>query len=182
MLLVGVLAACGGATAGSVGSPTPMSIQELAQRPLKFPPVAAGKPCPTSDVTLLGGTAPRLGKPISFGFGTRADGSPWPNGGNALNKAVWDYSGSMMQLTALLRGGRLDGQGSLYFAGNGISNPEPSRITVPDPQGGQILFYPLLRLPVESNAAFYLYPTTAGCYAIQADSDKFSEVVIFKAI
>jgi hypothetical protein len=82
----------------------------------------------------------------------------------------------------LIRGARVDGVGELHFGGNGISNPGVTEITVTDPAGGHVPFYPELRLPVDSNAAFYLYPTTAGCYAMQADSDNFSEVVVFKAI
>jgi hypothetical protein len=181
-LLVGVIAACGNATGGLPPSPSPLTMQQLAERPLKFPAVASGQPCPTTSVTLLGGTAPRIGKPIGFGFGIRADGSPWPSGGYALNKTVWDASGLSWKVTALLRGGQLDGQGFLYFAGNGISNPEPSRLTVTDADGNRVLFYPQLRLPVDSNAAFYLYPTKAGCFAIQADSGTFSEVIVFKAV
>jgi hypothetical protein len=182
ILVVGIVAACGGAGATLVASPSPLTIQQLAERPLKFPAVAAGQACPTSAVTLLGGTAPRVGTPIGFGFGVRSDGSPWPTGGYALNKTVWDSTGPPSQMTALLRGSQLDGQGALYFAGNGISNPDPSRITVTDVDGNRVLFYPQLRLPVESSAAFYLYPTKVGCYAIQADSGNFSEVVIFKAV
>jgi hypothetical protein len=34
---------------------------------------------------------------------------------------------------------------------------------------------------LQCNAAFYAYPTTSGCYAIQADSDSFSEVIVFPA-
>ena len=50
-----------------------------------------------------------------------------------------------------------------------------------DPQGGQEPFYSELRLSVDNNAVFYTYPTSPGCYAIQADSDSFSEVIVFKA-
>ena len=183
VLLVGLIAACAGGSAGPVASPSPLSYQQLAARPFHFPAVDMEQFCPTSQVTMIGGTAPRLGTPVGFGFGVRADGSPWPKGGYALNKTVWEMSKPPWLMAVLLRGARLDGLGALYFAGNGISNPEPSRVTVPDPQGGgQILFYPQLRLPVESNAAFYLYPSSAGCYAMQADADNFSEVVVFKAV
>ncbi|HSS95266.1 MAG TPA: hypothetical protein VLR46_14930 [Candidatus Dormibacteraeota bacterium] len=182
IVLVLLVAACGSATAVALASPSPLSVQQLAERPLKFPAVAAGQPCPTTAITLLGGTAPRLGKPVGFGFGVRADGSPWPTGNYALNKTVWDSSGLPWNMTALVRGAQLDGSGTLYFGGNGISNPEPSRVTVADAGGSRILFYPELRLPVDSSAAFYLYPTTVGCFAMQVDSNSFSEVVVFRAV
>ena len=148
---------------------------------MKLPVVSPGQPCPTSAVTILGGTAPRVGTPVRFGFGVRPDGSPWPAGAYAFNKTVWELTEAPWDRNILLRGSRLDGQGKLYFGGTGTSDPGPSGITVTDAQGSDVAFHPLLRLPVDSNAAFYLYPTTKGCYAIQADSEGFSEVIVFKA-
>ncbi|MHB8611240.1 MAG: hypothetical protein ACYDAL_02275 [Candidatus Dormibacteraceae bacterium] len=81
----------------------------------------------------------------------------------------------------MLRGGRLDGSGALYFDGQGTGPTDAKEITVVDPGGGQTPFFGELRLPLDSNAAFYAYPTTAGCYAIQADSDGFSEVIVLPA-
>lgn len=182
LLLIGLMVACTGGSAGPVASPSPLTYQQLAARPLKLPAINMEQLCPTSPVTLFGGTAPRVGAPVGFGFGVRADGSPWPAGGYALNKTVWEFSGPPWFRHVLLRGGRVDGLGKLYFGGSGISNPDVNGIKVPDRSGGQVPFYPQLRLPVDSNAAFYLYPTTVGCYAMQADSDKFSEVVVFKAV
>ena len=48
-------------------------------------------------------------------------------------------------------------------------------------EAAQLPLFSEWRLPLDSNAAFYAYPTTAGCYAIQADSDNFTEVIIFAA-
>jgi hypothetical protein len=81
----------------------------------------------------------------------------------------------------LLRGSRLDNAGTLYFGGVGVSRTDVA-VTVTDLQGAQVPFYGDLRLPIDSSAAFYTYPTGAGCYGIQADSDGFSEVIVFKAI
>jgi hypothetical protein len=182
MALIGLVVGCSDGRAGPVVSPSPLTYQQLATRPLHLPAVAQDQFCPTSPITLLGGTAPRLGTPVEFGFGIRSDGSPWPAAGHAFNKTVWEFSGPPWLRHVLIRGARVDGVGELHFGGNGISNPGVTEITVTDPAGGHVPFYPELRLPVDSNAAFYLYPTTAGCYAMQADSDNFSEVVVFKAI
>jgi len=182
VLLVGLIAACAGGSAGPVASPLPLTYQQLAARPLKLPAVNMEQFCPTNPVTLKGGTAPRMGTPVEFGFGSRNDGSPWPAGGFAFNKTVWEFSGPPWLRQVLLRGSRVDGLAGLYFGGTGINEPDVSRINVTDAQGGQVPFYPQLRLPVDSTAAFYLYPGSVGCFAMQADSDSFSEVVVFKAV
>jgi hypothetical protein len=80
--------------------------------------------------------------------------------------------------TVLLRGARIDGPGELYFGGNGIQG-SGARVIDAD---GTMIFYSQLSLPGGSAGSFYTYPTKAGCYAIQADSDNFSEVVVFKAV
>ena len=92
-----------------------------------------------------------------------------------------DFATAPLIRQVLLRGRRLDGQGRLYFGENGLGTTAVAGITVTDPQGGQVPFSPELRLPVDSSAAFYLYPMTSGCYGIQADSDGFSEVIVFEA-
>jgi len=181
-LVVGLIMACTSGSAGQVATPSPQTYEQLAARPLKLPVVAAGQACPASAITLLGGTAPRVGTSVRFGFGIRADGSMWPSGSYAFNKTVWDFSGPPWLRDVLLRGSRLDGDGKLFFGGNGITSGAGAGITVIDSKGGVVPFYPRLRLPVDSNAAFYLYPTAAGCFAIQADSDAFSEVVVFRAV
>src|SRR6266851_2191492 len=174
---VGLLVACGGGPPGVVAT-SPRSYSQLAARPLHLPTVDGEQFCPISRVTLLGGTAPRLGAPVEFGFGVRADGSPWPTGNYALNKTVWEFSGRQSLPTVLLRGARIDGLGELYFGGDGIQG-SGARVIDPD---GTMNFYSQLSLPGGSTGSFYTYPTKAGCYAIQADSDNFSEVVVFKAV
>ena len=177
-LLVGVIASCTGGGPSSTASPSPVTYSHLAARPLHLPTVDGEQFCPISRVTLLGGTAPRLGAPLEFGFGVRADGSPWPTGNYALNKTVWEFSGRQSLPTVLLRGARIDGLGELYFGGDGIQG-SGARVIDAD---GTMNFYSQLSLPGASAGSFYTYPTKPGCYAIQADSDTFSEVVVFKAV
>ncbi len=181
-VFIGLMVTCTGSNAGPVASPSPLTYQQLAARPLHLPTVDMEQFCPTSPVTLKGGIAPRVGTPVEFGFGARSDGSPWPAGGFAFNKTVWEFSGPPWLRHVLLRGTRVDGLAGLYFGSNGIDEPGISGITVADPQGSKVLFYPQLRLPVDSSASFYLYPGAVGCFAMQADSDRFSEVVVFKAV
>jgi hypothetical protein len=176
-LLVGLVVACGGGPSQAPASPSPLSYAQLAARPMKLPSVLAGQSCPVSPVTMLGGEASRIGTPMRLGFGH----DPTPKGGLAFNKTVWDFSGAPVAGNAVLRGARIDGDGHLYFAGSGAGPQEVATITVTDSRGGQVSFYPQLRVPIDSTAAFFTYPTTSGCYAIQADSDSFTEVIVFKA-
>ena len=81
----------------------------------------------------------------------------------------------------VLRGARIGGEGHLLFSSSRKGTQEAAITTVTDSRGGQVSFYSQLRIPIESTAAFFTYPTTSGCYAIQADSDSFSEVIVFKA-
>src|SRR5205823_1602155 len=158
-------------------APSPITFQLLRARPLKFPPVAASGPCPSSPVTMLGGVTPRVGTPLRFGFGNTVG----PSGAYAFNKTVMDFASPPVSPEVLLRGSRLDALGKMYFGGSGVAPNQAVDISVTDPQGGQEPFYSELRLSVDNNAVFYTYPTSPGCYAIQADSDSFSEVIVFKA-
>ena len=177
VVLVGLVLACAGNIASQVASsPSPLTYQQLAARTMKLPALGPGQPCSANSITLEGGTAPRIGTHLRLGFGGAG-----PRGGFAWNKTVWDRPTTPGLPNVLLRGARLDGPGRLYFEGDGNGPSDASRITVADPRGGQSPFYSDLRLPVDSSAAFYTYPTTPGCYAIQAESDGFSEVIIFGA-
>jgi hypothetical protein len=156
--------------------PSPITYRTLRARPLELPIVAAGSPCPVSPVTLLGGVAPRVGTPLRLGFGNPVG----PQGAYAFNKTVLDYANPPSSPEVVLRGGRLDGPGKLYFGGPGVTpNEAAAAVSVIDPQGGRAPFYGELQMSVGSSAVFYTYPTTAGCYGIQVDSEGFSEVVVF---
>jgi hypothetical protein len=177
VLVAGLVVACGGGVANQKpASPKPLTYQQLAARPLKLPTISPGQSCPGNPITLEGGTAPRIGTHVLLGFGTAG-----PQGGYAWNKTVWELPPSSSLPIVLLRGSRLDGSGTLYFDGRGTGPSDAKQVTVVDSRGGQTPFFSELRLPLDSNAAFYAYPTTAGCYAIQADSDSFSEVLVFPA-
>jgi hypothetical protein len=174
MACIGLLVGCAPRPMGVVATTPP------ASPPLKLPVVLPGQ-CPTSAVTLLDGVAPRVGTPMQFGFGER-DGSPWPSGAFAFNKTLWDTSGPPSVPAALLRGGRLDGEGKLFFGGSGINEAGAAAITVTDPQGGTMSFYGQLHVPGGSQGTMYTYPTMKGCFGIQADFDGAVEIVIIKAI
>ena len=175
-LLMGVVMACSGnGTSQVTTNHPPLTYQQLAARPLRLPSLPPDRTCPTNSISLQGGTAPRIGTHVRLGFGGAG-----PHGGSPWNKTVWDMPSVSSLPNVLLRGGRLDGPGSLYFDGDGNGSPEANRRTVVDALGAQTAFYSELRLPRDSNAAFYTYPTTSGCYAIRADSDRFSEIIVFK--
>jgi len=174
MLLVGIVIACGGSEASRVTTPA-LTYQQLAARPLKLPVIPAGQPCPANAITLQGGTASRIGTHLRLGFGGAGPQSNYP-----WNKTVWDLPSVSSLPNILLRGRRVDGEGQLYFDGDGHGPSDAVRMTVADSRGGQTAFYSELGLPRDAGVAFYTYPTTSGCYAIQADSDRFSEVIVFE--
>jgi len=109
-----------------------VTFQLLNARPLKLPIVAAGSPCPTSPVTLLGGMAPRVGTPLRLGFGNTLG----PHGAFAFNKTVLDFATPPLSAEVLLRGSRLDAVGKMYFGGPGVASNQTVAISVTDPQGG----------------------------------------------
>ncbi len=104
---------------------------------------------------------------------------PDPRAAMPGTRRFWELPPSSSLPIVLLRGSRLDGSGTLYFDGQGTGPSDAKQVTVVDSRGGQTPFFSELRLPLDSNAAFYAYPTTAGCYAIRADSGSFSEVIVF---
>jgi hypothetical protein len=176
MLLVWLIAACAaGSASPSPAAPTRLTFDQLAARPLKLPAIAPGKPCPATSVNRAGGTAPRIGTHVLLGFG-----APGPTGNSPWNKTVWEQTAPPLA-NVLLRGGRVDGQGSLYFEGGDAGPAGPPAVTAVDPQGRTAYFLGEMRLPARSGGSFYTYPTTSGCYAIQADSSRFTEVLVFDA-
>jgi hypothetical protein len=177
-LMVWLMAACAAGSAGHLpAAPTRLTFDQLADRPLKLPTVAPGTPCPVNSVKLTGGTAPRIGTHVHLGFGAIG-----PTGNFAWNKTVWELTPATSQANVLLRGGRLDGQGSLFFEGGDAAPAGPQSAAVVDPQGGSAYFFGEMRLPANNGGSFYTYPTSSGCYAIQADSSSFTEVLVFNAI
>jgi hypothetical protein len=142
-LMAGVVVACGGGAVNQQASgPRLLTYQQLAARPLKLPAVKSGQACPANPITLEGGTAPRIGMHIPLGFGTVG-----PQGGYAWKKTVWELPPSSSLPIGLLRGGRRDGSGMLYFDGLAIGPSDAKEITVVDSRGGQTPSFSELRLP-----------------------------------
>ena len=148
-----------------------MSSPALLARPVNLPLVASGSSCPVTPVAQrnLGISDPRGKGPFYLG-------GPMPKGDFAFNKMVWVLSDGAPG-PVLFRGGRLDGAGTLRFSGSradpGEASAEPS---------GQLStgFYRAVVTPA-SGDAFYVWPATTGCYAIQVDGPTFEDVVVIRA-
>jgi len=162
--------------------PSAAEMERLSQRPLQFPALRAGEPCPVSKGSRQ--TVPHVphifcSECLFFGRGpayfaliflsdpdkdvavVNLDHVYYREGGVFSMKTPWvtrpDYSGPV-----LARGRRLDGEGKL---------------------GGVELEAPWGR-PHESDWSFWptgLTVTGAGCYGIQIDTDRDTDVVVFKA-
>ena len=111
-------------------------------------------------------------------------GGPNPHGGFAFNKTV--YALVRAKGPVLLRGGRIDGAGTLKLDGPAADPHEPGE-TVTSNGGVTRTFFAAVLLPGALQAdgstgdVFYLYPTTPGCYALQADGDGFENIVVLVA-
>lgn len=175
VLLCGLVVACGGPLPG-VAPEHAASYDEMAARPLRIFHGPGNGFCSVTPNSAQPGSAPRVGKWIQIGFGATS-----PQGNYAWNKTVWEFAGPGRTMF-LLRGLQSDGMGQLYFGGAGINVPGVVGIMITDPQGGQVPFYPQIRLPADSTASFYMYPTAAGCYDIQVDNEFDDEFITFKAV
>jgi len=175
-----LLAGCGlaaGAPASSspAGAPTNPSasadVRALLARPLQLPLVPAGSACPVSPVA-----ARELKISNPRGSGPFYLGGPMPQGGYAWNKTVWVLVDSA-QGPVLFRGRRVDGAGSLRFSG---SPADPSDHGVTPSGGVSETFYTSVIVHADADA-FYIYPATSGCYALQVDGPSFQEVIVISA-
>jgi hypothetical protein len=86
----------------------------------------------------------------------------------------------------LLRGGRIDGPGTLMFAAPparlyDIGEAMTSAAGVTATSYAAALSSGAIQQDGSTAAVFYLCPSTGGCYAMQADGDAFSDVVTFVA-
>jgi hypothetical protein len=183
--VVAVLAGCGPASAGPAsatsarptGKPASSDAASLLSRPMRLPIAAAGSACPVTPIAPIktAVTDPRGTGPLYFG-------GPMPQGGFPFNKVVYTTVGGAHG-PILLRGGRIDGSGRLKFSGSPADLSEKAEIPPSpggDPGSGSWAFYTTILDPGPDNA-LYVYPSTAGCYAIQVDAPSFSEVVVIKA-
>jgi hypothetical protein len=145
----------------------------LLARPLKLPAVQAGSTCPVTPVTSrkLDITDARGSAPFFLG-------GPMPHGAFAWNKMVWLLVDGGHG-PVLFRGGRADGAGPLRFSGS-PADPLDEGVSLSADGGVTASFYE--RMLVEGIAdAFYVYPATTGCYALQVDGPSFEEVIVVMA-
>lgn len=170
------LMGCGGQPsgqgAGNVTSPSGGATAALIAKPLRLPTLSSGAACPVTPVSnvRLSITSPRGGPTFYLG-------GPNPHGGYAWNKTVYGLVGAKGPV--LLRGARLDGSGTLKFNGPAADQREPGETQTS--QGGVTrTFYAAVLMPGAADA-FYLYPSSPGCYGLQANGDGFEDVVVFHA-
>ncbi len=171
-----------GSPQGTAGDPPPVTETpqvseevwaELESRPLAFAQIGAGAACPVTPVQEFGAVdnrrGPGAGPVIPWtGSETVAFSTTYDNTGRGAAKIRWwvspEFSGP-----ALVRGGRLDGAGTVEFEGSG----ELSQLRLTGaPQTG--------REPT-GFALSTLFVPQAGCYALQIDTPDSTEVIVFAA-
>lgn len=180
--LAAVLAGCGsrvdasrssGPTSSPVTSTVSPDTSTLLARPLKLPAVQPGSPCP---VTPVASRDVGVGNPR--GRGPSYLGGPMPQGNFPWNKTVWVLVDGARG-PVLFRGGRVDGAGTLMFSGN-PADPLVKGVSLSSGGGVGASFYENV-VERGTNDAFYVYPATAGCYAMQVDGPSFEDVIVITA-
>jgi hypothetical protein len=101
-----------------------------------------------------------------------------PQGHFPWNKTAWILADGA-QGPVLFRGGRIDGTGSLKFSGSRADRSEMG-VTLSSGGGVSVTFYERVIDPGPENA-FFVYPATAGCYALQVDGPSFEDVIVLAA-
>ena len=101
-----------------------------------------------------------------------------PQGHFPWNKMTWILADGALG-PVLFRGGRIDGTGSLKFSGSPAEHSDPG-VTLSSGGGITATFYEHVIDP-GSEGAFYVYPATAGCYALQVDGASFDDVIVITA-
>ncbi len=180
-LLVGC--ACGtqptATVPGATASPTLGVVSPLLARAVHLPTLSPGTACPATPVSnmRMSIATPRGGPHFFLG-------GPNPHGGFAFNKNVYALIGASGPV--LLRGARIDGTGALMFAAPPGDLRDIGEV-VSEPGGETRAFYAAvlspgaIQLDGSTGDAFYLYPRSTGCYALQADGNGFEEIVVFPA-
>jgi hypothetical protein len=102
-----------------------------------------------------------------------------PQGHYPWNKTVWILVDGARG-PVLFRGGRVDGTGSLKFSGNPADHSETG-VTLSSVGGVSATFYERVIDPGAQDA-FYVYPATTGCYALQVDGASFEDVIVISAV
>jgi hypothetical protein len=149
----------------------------LASRPLQFPGISQGSPCPvTVPQPISAGLRPALGAgPIYAVMPNRTALRPEsrsPDGWYQV-RVIW-ISTEVYAGTALVRGARLDGSGELAFGpstdGTETELHLPSQAFVYSPGVPR----EWRQWPSE------LSVRKPGCYGLQVDAETFSEVIVFE--
>ena len=172
------IAGCVPAT-GSANPATPRatgaSTAALIARPLKLPLVPPGTACPVTPVANVSAPVrdPRGRGPFYLG-------GPQPTGAFPWNKTVYAVTGSALAGPMLFRGARIDAVGRLQFSGDRAIPSDVGTLLTSDGGGVSDIFYDRV-LHGSNGGAFYLYPSTKGCYAIQVDAPTFEDVIIVSA-
>lgn len=183
LAVLAVSAGCTGhpparAATGVASTPT-SSAASLLGKPLLLPKMATGATCPVTPVSnaRVPVATPRGGPNFYLG-------GPPPRGGYAWNKAVYALVG--VHGPVLLRGGRLDGPGTMKFDGSPAAGNDPGE-TVSAPAGVTSTFHSAILVPggnAQSGSAadaLYIFPSSPGCYVMQADGADFEGSVVILA-
>ena len=177
-LLTGCGLAAGSPTSSSpTTSPTSVAATPeaavLLARPMKLPAVQPGSACPVTPVASrqLEISDPRGSGPFYLG-------GPMPRGAFAWNKTVWVLVDAAHG-PVLFRGSRVEGAGPLRFSGS-PADAADNGLSLSSNGGVSATFYQ--RVISQGVAdAFYVYPETTGCYALQVDAPSFEEVIVISA-
>jgi hypothetical protein len=164
----------------------PQDVWKKLHRPLHFPVVEAGAPCPVSaktrvdlgaeGVRFLPGRGPAY--PNFGGAGTTLE-FHWPPQENSDfygtgwsgNKVLWWVAGTYHG-PVLIRGRQLDGEERVRFE---RGSPPPLELRIPAGKG----YAPWKGA---RDRASYTRVRAEGCYAYQVDGTTFSRTIVFQAI
>jgi hypothetical protein len=160
--------------------PTVAVADVLHARPLRFPILAAGSPCPTTpghnvdpDLIEVVGDGPVY---VALGIADTLYYAPAKNFGSeewAGQKTLWALPHGFAGMV-LVRGQQLDGPNEVRFGRGDVPSAEllfyaPGEAQSDPPSGWTYeIDYTRVRAP--------------GCYAYQIDGETFSDVVIFRAV
>jgi hypothetical protein len=148
----------------------------LLAKPLRLPHLQGGADCPATPVSDVPVplASPRGGRTFYLGGST-------PRGGYAFNKM--GYALVAAEGPVLRRGARIDSSGSLKFAGPPADPALPGEVLSSGDVTRTLYAAVLSQGAVQAGGyiadALYVYPATAGCYAVQADGSSFEAVIIF---
>ena len=186
LLLVGCTQSAQPPAAPPMNANPHLSLDQLRVRPPVSVTAAGGQTCPVSRTVAikLKGQAQLANGKAPYYFG------PWgglPVSAGDLNKTPWivdtAYKGRLV-----IRGRRVDGPGQVGFGfwppGFGTPVQQPGvgvLFSRPDTDGRTVVYQPELdvSLPAggQSDGQYWSFPF-AGCFAIQVDGDRFSNVTV----